>query len=65
MRAGKAQLRGGDPNPVALYAVEARIRDQGLTGEAKQAIRLTEAKPVVERFFAWVNKFMASCRAVR
>ena len=40
----------------ALYAIEARIRDQGLTGEAKRAVRLTEARPVVERFFAWVNK---------
>ncbi|MCX7138601.1 MAG: IS66 family transposase [Proteobacteria bacterium] len=40
----------------ALYAVEARIRDQGLTGEAKRAVRLAEAKAVVERFFAWVNK---------
>lgn len=40
----------------ALYAIEARIRDGNLTGAAKRTIRLTEAKPVVERFFAWVNK---------
>ena len=40
----------------ALYAVEARIRDQGLTGAMKQAVRLAEAKPTVARFFAWVDK---------
>ena len=40
----------------ALYAIEARLRDQGLTGEAKRTMRLTEAKPLVDRFFAWVNK---------
>ena len=40
----------------ALYSIEARIRDDNLTGEAKRTMRLTEAKPVVDRFFAWVNK---------
>ena len=40
----------------ARYAIEARIRDNNLTGEAKRTMRLTEAKPVVDRFFAWVNK---------
>ena len=40
----------------ALYAIEARIRDQALTGEAKRAVRLAEAKPVAERFFAWVDE---------
>ena len=40
----------------ALYVIEAQIRDQGLAGEAKRTMRLTEAKPVVDRFFAWVNK---------
>ena len=38
-----------------LYAIEARIRDQGLTGEAKRAYRLTHAKPVVDAFFAWAE----------
>ena len=40
----------------AMYVIEAQIRDQGLAGEAKRTMRLTEAKPVVDRFFAWVNK---------
>ena len=39
----------------ALYAIEARIRDDNLTGEAKRAVRLIEAKPVVDRFFAWIK----------
>ena len=39
----------------ALYVIEAQIRDQGLAGEAKRTMRLTEAKPVVDRFFAWDN----------
>ena len=37
-------------------AQKARIRDGNLSGEAKRTMRLTEAKPVVDRFFAWVNK---------
>ena len=40
----------------ALYALEARIREAGLTGEAKCALRLAEAKPLVDRFFAWVDQ---------
>jgi hypothetical protein len=40
----------------ALYAVEARIRQADLSGAAKQAVRLAEARPVVDRFFTWVNK---------
>jgi transposase len=40
----------------ALYAIEARIRDQGLTGDAKRSVRLIEAKPVADRFFTWVDK---------
>lgn len=57
--------RAKDVEPVAsaealarigeLYAVEAAIRDQGLTGEAKRAYRLTHAKPVVDAFFAWAE----------
>ena len=44
----------------ALYETEARIRERGLTGDAKRALRMTEAKPRVERFFAWVDKQFAS-----
>lgn len=40
----------------ALYAVEEDIRRLSLTGEAKQLHRLTHAKPIVERFFDWVDK---------
>ena len=40
----------------AIYAVEAEIRAQGLKGEKKRDYRLAHAKPVVERFFAWVAK---------
>lgn len=39
-----------------LYAVEDRIRELKLGGERKRAYRLTHAKPIVERFFAWVNQ---------
>jgi transposase len=38
-----------------LYACEAAIREQRLTGEAKRAYRLTHAKPVVEAFFDWAE----------
>jgi transposase len=40
----------------ALYAVEEDIRRLSLTGEAKQLHRLTHAKPILERFFDWVDK---------
>jgi len=40
----------------ALYAVEAQIRDEELTGQAKRARRQEQAKPVMERFFAWIDK---------
>lgn len=39
-----------------LYAVEQHIRDKRLTGERKRDYRLTHAKPVVEKFFAWVTR---------
>jgi len=39
----------------ALYAVEADIRDDGLTGEAKRARRQERAKPIVDRFFTWID----------
>ena len=38
-----------------LYAVEAQIRDKGLTGEAKLAYRAQHAKPAVDAFFAWCH----------
>jgi transposase len=44
----------------ALYAVEEKIREQGLTGQAKRAHRLEHAKPVVDRFFAWIDKQFAA-----
>ena len=44
----------------ALYTVEAAIREQALTGQAKRAYRLAHAKPVAERFFAWIDKQFAA-----
>lgn len=38
-----------------LYAVEERIRDQKLSAAKKLDYRLMHAKPIVDRFFAWVN----------
>jgi len=40
----------------ALYAVEAQIRDRQLTGEAKRALRQEKARPVLEQFFAWIER---------
>jgi len=39
-----------------LYAVEARIREQGLSASAKCALRISQAKPLVDQFFAWIDK---------
>ena len=39
-----------------LYEVEARIREQKLSAARKLDYRLTHAKPIVEQFFAWVNR---------
>lgn len=39
-----------------LYAVEERIRAQSLRAAKKLDYRLMHAKPIVERFFAWVNR---------
>jgi transposase len=44
----------------ALYAVEAKIREQGLVSEAKRSMRQTEAKPLADRFFEWVDQQFAS-----
>lgn len=38
-----------------LYAVEERIREQKLSTARKLDYRLMYAKPIVERFFAWIN----------
>ena len=39
-----------------LYAVEEHIRTHKLTAAKKLDYRLMHAKPIVERFFAWVNQ---------
>lgn len=40
----------------ALYAVEERIREHKLGGESKRLHRLTHSKPIVEAFFAWIDR---------
>ncbi|WBL64527.1 IS66 family transposase [Thauera sp. WB-2] len=40
----------------ALYAVEAKIRDDKLKGEAKREYRLDHARPIVTAFFTWVQE---------
>ena len=40
----------------ALYAIEASIREQQLTGASKRAVRQAQAKPVTEKFFNWSDK---------
>ena len=44
----------------ALYTVEAAIREQALTGQAKRAYRLAHAKPLADHFFAWIDKQFAA-----
>lgn len=39
----------------ALYAIEEEIRRLKLAGEAKQLHRLTQSKPLVEKFFDWLD----------
>ena len=39
----------------ALYTIEEQIRTLALAGEAKQLHRLTHSKPLLERFFDWVD----------
>ena len=39
-----------------LYAIEAAIGEQQLTGQAKRAVRQAQAKPVVEKFFHWIDR---------
>jgi transposase len=40
----------------ALYKIEEHIRDRKLKGEAKHLHRLTHSKPLVEEFFAWIER---------
>ena len=39
-----------------LYAVEARIREHQLIGQAKLALRQEKAKPIVAKLFAWIDQ---------
>lgn len=39
-----------------LYAVEAQIRDENLSGAAKRARRQQQSRPVTDRFFKWIDK---------
>lgn len=40
----------------ALYKIEERIKNEKLTGEAKRACRQQYSKPVVDKFFSWVDE---------
>ena len=40
----------------ALYRVEARIREQALTGDRKREYRQTHSQPIVDRIFAWCQQ---------
>lgn len=40
----------------ALYAVEATIRERKLSGTDKRKVRQEQAKPLVDRFFAWIDR---------
>lgn len=44
----------------ALYAVEAKIREVKLKGDAKREYRLDHARPIVEAFFGWVKESLAA-----
>ena len=39
----------------ALYAVEKQIREADLVGQARRAYRIAQARPVVHKFFAWID----------
>ena len=39
----------------AIYAIEAQIRERRRTGEKKREDRLIHSKPLVDKFFAWVQ----------
>jgi len=44
----------------ALYAIEDKIRQKALSREAKRIVRQTEAKPLVDSFFNWIDTVFAS-----
>lgn len=44
----------------ALYAIEDTIREKALSREAKRIMRQTEAKPLADRFFEWIDATFAS-----
>jgi transposase len=44
----------------ALYALEAKIREARLKGDAKREYRLDHARPIVEAFFGWVKDSLAA-----
>jgi transposase len=44
----------------ALYEQEALIRQRGLADEAKLAYRAEYAKPIVDRFFAWLKQTLST-----
>ena len=58
------EAQGAEPQAAAagleliggLYAVEDRIRSHKLSAAKKLDYRLMHAKPIVERFFAWVSE---------
>jgi len=39
-----------------LHVIEAHIRDHKLVGESKRMYRLTHSKPVVAKFFDWIDQ---------
>jgi transposase len=58
------EAQGAEPQAAAagleliggLYAVEERIRSHKLSAAKKRDYRLMHAKPIIERFFAWVSE---------
>jgi hypothetical protein len=42
-----------------IYAVEDDIRAKGLAGEAKQMYRLMHSQLLVDRLFAWIERYLA------
>ncbi len=39
-----------------LWKIEKKIKEKNLKGEAKRFYRLEKSKPVIEKFFLWVDK---------
>jgi transposase len=63
-RRGVFEAKEAEPHPAgqaleqiaAIYKVEQEIRDRKLAGDAKRLYRLTHSKPLVDRFFEWVDR---------